>query len=129
MSVVPSSSLPPSHCSWQGTLLAGSLFPGKSMLLGPDPTGAFREVQVKSIRNKRVPVKTSVAGQTVAVALKSKKDQLKKHDVRKGMVLVDRSLVRLHPLLTRVAWWASTAFFGLGAIERPGWYPLTRRAR
>mmetsp|Transcript_43646 Transcript_43646/g.83285 ORF Transcript_43646/g.83285 Transcript_43646/m.83285 type:complete len:642 (-) Transcript_43646:311-2236(-) len=75
-----------------GTLLAGSLFPGKSMLLGPDPTGAFREVQVKSIRNKRVPVKTSVAGQTVAVALKSKKDQLKKHDVRKGMVLVDRSL-------------------------------------
>ncbi|KAK3269437.1 hypothetical protein CYMTET_22120 [Cymbomonas tetramitiformis] len=77
-----------------GTLLAGTLSAGGQMLLGPDNLGQFKEVQVKSVRNKRVVVKSSHAGQTVAVALKSKhpRDTLKRRDVRKGMVLVDRSL-------------------------------------
>uniref|UniRef100_A0A7S0RUZ7 Tr-type G domain-containing protein n=1 Tax=Pyramimonas obovata TaxID=1411642 RepID=A0A7S0RUZ7_9CHLO len=77
-----------------GTLMAGRVSQGTSMLLGPDTNGQFKEVQVKSVRNKRVPVKSSTAGQTVAVALKCKhaREALKRHDVRKGMVLVDRAL-------------------------------------
>mmetsp|Transcript_39362 Transcript_39362/g.47720 ORF Transcript_39362/g.47720 Transcript_39362/m.47720 type:complete len:649 (-) Transcript_39362:793-2739(-) len=77
-----------------GTLCAGRICPGAQLLLGPNTTGGWTEVGVKSVRNKRVAVTSSHAGQTVAVALKTKnaKETLKKRDIRKGMVLVDKAL-------------------------------------
>eukprot|EP00002_Diphylleia_rotans_P015379 TRINITY_DN2987_c0_g1_i10.p2 TRINITY_DN2987_c0_g1~~TRINITY_DN2987_c0_g1_i10.p2 ORF type:complete len:206 (-),score=35.32 TRINITY_DN2987_c0_g1_i10:308-925(-) len=68
-----------------GTLLSGTVSVGDQMLLGPDSVGGFTSVQIRGIHNKRVPVRTAVAGQTPSFAIK----KLRKKSVRKGMVLVD----------------------------------------
>ncbi|PSC69725.1 GTP-binding 1 [Micractinium conductrix] len=69
-----------------GTVKRGALSPNCTLLLGPDIGDAsFKAVQVKSIHYKRLPVGLVVAGQTAALALK----KVKRHQVRKGMVLVD----------------------------------------
>jgi len=40
------------------------------LLLGPDSTGAFQPVPIKSIHRKRLPVKEVRAGQTASFSLK-----------------------------------------------------------
>lgn len=61
---------------------------------GPDKSGQFRPVLVRSIHAKRVPVEEAVTGQSAAFALRSllKKDVLKRQTFRKGMVMVDPAL-------------------------------------
>ena len=75
-----------------GTLLAGTVVPGATLLLGPNKQGQFDPIQVKGIHHKRVDVEEAVAGQSVCFAIKTqvKKEQLKRNNFRKGMVLIDR---------------------------------------
>lgn len=73
-----------------GTVKRGVLGPNTTLLMGPDiGDGTFKPVTVKSVHYKRLPVGRVVAGQTAALALK----KVKRHQVRKGMVLVDERVV------------------------------------
>jgi len=82
-----------------GILRAGSIHSNQQLLLGPDKTGHFRPVLVKTIHYKRVATDSIESGQHSALAIRSlvKKEQLKKNMFRKGMVMVDASL---HPKAT-----------------------------
>jgi len=75
-----------------GTLLAGTVLPGATLLLGPNKQGNFDPVQVKGIHHKRCDVDLAHAGQSVCFAIKTqvKKEQLKRNNFRKGMVLIDK---------------------------------------
>jgi len=68
-----------------GTVMAGHVTSGQTLLLGPDGNGNFIPVQIKSVHSKRVPVKQVIAGQSAGFALK----KIKRSMIRKGMVLVD----------------------------------------
>ncbi|KAK1867451.1 hypothetical protein I4F81_009958 [Pyropia yezoensis] len=68
-----------------GTCSAGSVGVGQALSLGPDHSGAFVSVIVKSVHYKRVPVRRVVAGQAGSLALK----KVKRATVRKGMVMLD----------------------------------------
>lgn len=72
-----------------GTTLKGVVHLNETLLLGPDPLGRFQSVQIKSIHRKRMPVKQVHAGQTASFALKK---QVKRSDIRKGMVLLSQSI-------------------------------------
>jgi len=76
-----------------GIMRAGRIHEQQQLLLGPDTTGQFRPVLVKTIHYKRVPTDMIETGQHAALAIRSlvKKEQLKKNTFRKGMVLVDAS--------------------------------------
>ncbi|PRW56451.1 GTP-binding 1 [Chlorella sorokiniana] len=68
-----------------GTVKRGTIAPNTQLLMGPDIADTtFKPVVVKSVHYKRLPVGRVVAGQTAALALK----RVKRHQVRKGMVLV-----------------------------------------
>jgi len=68
-----------------GTTVSGSVSAGQVLALGPDSSGHFTKVQVKSVHYKRTPVKKVVAGQAGSLALK----KVKRPMIRKGMVLLD----------------------------------------
>ncbi|KAL3238765.1 hypothetical protein MRX96_021798 [Rhipicephalus microplus] len=72
-----------------GTTLKGVIRLNEVLLLGPDPLGHFQPVAIKSIHRKRMPVKEVHSGQTASFALKK---QVKRSDIRKGMVLVSPKL-------------------------------------
>ena len=67
-----------------GTLISGHVKAGDTLIMGPDSTGKFEPVQIKSIHRKRLPVNEVSAGQAAAFALK----KVKKKEVRKGSVLL-----------------------------------------
>ncbi|KAM9434096.1 GTP-binding protein 1 isoform 2-T3 [Clarias gariepinus] len=71
-----------------GTTLRGLIRLNDTMLLGPDPLGAFIPIAVKSIHRKRMPVKEVRGGQTASFALK----KIKRSSIRKGMVMVSPRL-------------------------------------
>ena len=71
-----------------GTVTNGKLKAGETMLLGPDGNGQFRPVVIKSIHNRRQPVKEVRAGKSAGFAVK----KVKRNAVRKGMVLVAPSV-------------------------------------
>jgi len=75
-----------------GTLLSGTVLPGDTLLLGPNKQGTFDPVQVKTIHHKRIDVEQALAGQAVCFSIKTqvKKEQLKRNNFRKGMVLLDK---------------------------------------
>ena len=77
-----------------GTMKAGTIIPNQTLLLGPDKTGKFNAVTVKTIHHKRTPVDEAVSGQGVSFHIKAvdKKFMLKRNTFRKGMILVDKSL-------------------------------------
>lgn len=83
-----------------GIIRAGRIREQQQLLLGPDKTGQFKPVLVKTIHYKRTATDMVESGQHVALAVRSlvKKEQLKKSSFRKGMVLVDASL---HPQTVR----------------------------
>ena len=54
-----------------GTLKGGTVEPGTTLLLGPDKTGKFNPVVVKSIHHKRTPVDIATAGQAVCFNIKA----------------------------------------------------------
>jgi GTPase len=73
-----------------GTVVSGMLYSGvvsakSEMWLGPNSTGEFRKVTIRSIQDKRVDVKNAFAGNTATFALRN----VKREDVHKGMVLID----------------------------------------
>ena len=76
-----------------GTMKSGKVVPNTTLLLGPDKTGKFNPVVVKSIHHKRTPVEEALSGQAVCFGIKAvdKKLQLKRTQFRKGMILVDKS--------------------------------------
>lgn len=67
-----------------GTMMAGVLKLNQTMLLGPNHTGEFIPVPIRSIHRKRLPVREVRGGQTASFALK----KIKRNSLRKGMVLV-----------------------------------------
>ena len=72
---------------------AGTIVPNTSLQLGPDKSGQFKPVVVKTIHHKRMPVDQAISGQAVCFHIKSlvKKDQLKRNHFRKGMILIDKN--------------------------------------
>lgn len=63
--------------------------------MGPDRTGAFIQVAIKSIESRRVPQSEVRRGQSATFAIRTvnRKIVLKKSSFRKGMVLVDGLVV------------------------------------
>lgn len=68
----------------RGTVMSGRIQANQTMLLGPDSTGKFAQVVVKSVHSKRVLMRQVVSGMSASLALK----KVKRSTVRKGMVLV-----------------------------------------
>ncbi len=54
-----------------GTMKSGTVVPNQTLLLGPDKTGGFKPVLVKTIHHKRLPVEVAISGQAVCFAIKS----------------------------------------------------------
>lgn len=67
-----------------GTTLKGVIRLNDTMLLGPDLSGNFQAITIKSIHRKRMPVHEVRGGQTASFALK----KVKRSAIRKGMVMV-----------------------------------------
>ena len=66
-----------------GTFIRGMVRAGDSLLLGPDPLGAFTPCQVKSIHVSRLPVAAARAGLSASLALK----KVERRQIRKGMII------------------------------------------
>ena len=75
-----------------GTLTSGKVKKGDTLYLGPDSTGHFKEVNIRSIHYKRTSVEEVVSGQVCCFNIKpmGKKEQIKRSIFRKGMVLVGK---------------------------------------
>ncbi|XP_052862064.1 GTP-binding protein 1 [Anopheles cruzii] len=76
-----------------GTVVSGITLQGivrlnDTLLLGPDPLGAFLPITIKSIHRKRMVVREVRSGQTASFALK----KIKRSQIRKGMVMVSPAL-------------------------------------
>ncbi|CAD5222104.1 unnamed protein product [Bursaphelenchus xylophilus] len=67
-----------------GNCISGRIEAGDTLWLGPDPTGVFIQVPIKSIHRKRMPVDFVRHGQSAAFAIK----KITKRQIRKGMVLL-----------------------------------------
>eukprot|EP00467_Chlorarachnion_reptans_P022471 CAMPEP_0114522020 /NCGR_PEP_ID=MMETSP0109-20121206/20521_1 /TAXON_ID=29199 /ORGANISM="Chlorarachnion reptans, Strain CCCM449" /LENGTH=602 /DNA_ID=CAMNT_0001703213 /DNA_START=74 /DNA_END=1882 /DNA_ORIENTATION=- len=74
-----------------GTATHGRLVANSTMLLGPFGNGNFKPVLAKTIQRKRVPVPVCNAGESCAVAIRSatRKETLRRSQIRRGMILVD----------------------------------------
>ena len=77
-----------------GTVRAGTLKIGQTLLCGPDKNRKFRSVVVKSIHINRSLGEEAGPGTYCTAAIKSsnKKEELTKADFRKGMCLLDAAL-------------------------------------
>lgn len=75
-----------------GTLTSGTVKIGDTLLLGPDNTGHFKPVVIRSIHYKRTLVEEVVSGQVCCFNIKpvGKKEQIKRSIFRKGMMLVGK---------------------------------------
>ncbi|MFH4975273.1 hypothetical protein AB6A40_001982 [Gnathostoma spinigerum] len=71
-----------------GTCLSGVINLNDTLLIGPNSSGEFVPIPVKSIHRKRMPVSTIRCGQTASFSVR----KFSKKEVRKGMVLVSPSL-------------------------------------
>jgi GTPase len=54
-----------------GTMKSGKVVPNTTLLLGPDKTGKFNPVVVRSIHHKRTPVDEAISGQAVCFGIKT----------------------------------------------------------
>ena len=76
-----------------GTLVSGTVSIGQVLHLGPDKKGEFKLVTVKSMHYKRTPIEEITSGNACCICVKSKdKEGIKSSDIRKGMVLLDKSI-------------------------------------
>ncbi|MFX0094160.1 MAG: GTP-binding protein [Candidatus Hodarchaeota archaeon] len=69
-----------------GIIQSGTVRSGDYMLLGPSPDSSFREIRIKSIRYRDVPVSMGRPGQYITCALAN----VRKDEVRKGQVLCEQ---------------------------------------
>ncbi len=78
-----------------GLLKSGTVKANCQLLMGPTKMNEYKQVIVKSIHFNRVPVDEVYAGQFCCLALKplKKKEDLEKADLRKGIVLLDATLM------------------------------------
>jgi len=81
------------HVAGVGTVVAGTLLKGQislksNLMLGPDTTGKFYPIQIKSIMNKTMSVTSCRAGHSVTLAVK----KVKRNQIRKGMIVCEESL-------------------------------------
>jgi GTPase len=68
-----------------GILLSGVVSVKSTLWLGPDRTGRYQRVAVKSIHDKKMEVSNAFAGQNVCFALRG----VVRGQIRKGMYLID----------------------------------------
>jgi len=54
-----------------GTMNSGKVVPNTTLLLGPDKTGKFNPVVVRSIHHKRTAVDEAISGQAVCFGIKT----------------------------------------------------------
>lgn len=75
-----------------GTLISGKVEVGQELVLGPDSSGKFKHVTVKSIHYKRSGVDEITATNSCCFQIKATntKFPIKREDIRKGMVLLDK---------------------------------------
>lgn len=73
----------------EGVVESGTVTEGRNYQLGPDSSGQFKPVQVKSIEFMRTSVSSAIAGQTCSLAIRSSFTQ---PDLRKGMLIAAESL-------------------------------------
>jgi GTPase len=73
-----------------GTLVTGSFKVNDALQIGPDFSGSFHKVTVRSMESMYMPLKELVPGQTAALAVRSvnKKFVLNRSTFRKGMILL-----------------------------------------
>lgn len=69
-----------------GTVISGILKANTTLMFGPDSLGKFKEVDVRTLQRRRLPVEHAQKGQTVAAAVR----KLKRKEVRKGQVLISK---------------------------------------
>lgn len=76
-----------------GTVLRGQIHVGETLLIGPDPTGEFQPVIVRSIHVQYTPCEIAHVGGSAAFAIKPKGKGLdrRKQWIKKGMSLVHPS--------------------------------------
>lgn len=74
-----------------GIVRSGVLRENTQMMLGPFSDGTFRRVLGRTIHCKRTPVPECGAGHGCAIAIRSvhRKDNVRRDDVRRGMLLAD----------------------------------------
>uniref|UniRef100_A0A0R3SRM8 Tr-type G domain-containing protein n=1 Tax=Hymenolepis diminuta TaxID=6216 RepID=A0A0R3SRM8_HYMDI len=72
-----------------GTCMSGIISINDTLNLGPDTTGRFFQVLVKSIQRKRLPVNSVRAGQTASFSLKKPRNC---NELRRGMVLLAKGM-------------------------------------
>jgi GTPase len=72
-----------------GVLTSGTIKTGQTVYLGPDITGSYKPITVKSIHFKRSPVDEISSGNSCCLHVKSKEGIASK-DLRKGMVVLDK---------------------------------------
>ena len=87
-----------------GTCMQGVIHLNDTLLLGPTGLGEFLPVVIRGVQRKRLPVGEVRGGQTASFALKKVRRQcilddtitlylqIKRNQIRKGMVMVDPSL-------------------------------------
>ena len=77
-----------------GILKSGTVKINDTLHLGPDSNGNYKAVGVKGIHILRVSSDVAVAGQSLCLAIRplGKKEQLKRAMIKKGMVLVEKSV-------------------------------------
>ncbi|KAI7828466.1 P-loop containing nucleoside triphosphate hydrolase protein [Kickxella alabastrina] len=63
---------------------------GRKLVVGPDSTGKFTDVEVTSIHTLRVPTETAKAGSSAALAIQTQQPV----SIQKGMVIVDAERLR-----------------------------------
>ena len=86
-----------------GTLVTGSFKINDVLQIGPDYTGNFHKVTVRSMESMYMPLKELVPGQTAAVAVRSvnKKFVLTRSTFRKGMILLSPE-IKVNDYVSRV---------------------------
>lgn len=78
-----------------GLVKSGTIKTNTQLLMGPTKMNEYKQVTVRSIHFNRVPVDEVYSGQFCTFALKplKKKEEIDKNDLRKGIVLLDNSLM------------------------------------
>ena len=75
-----------------GTMLKGTVVTGDTLLYGPDEFGKYKNIIVKGIHTRSVPVAATHAGQSASFNIKSvasgKNNKIERHHIRKGQVLL-----------------------------------------